>query len=79
MVRLSRRQLRSEVLPDILKPTEAAQYARVSLATIRRWIKRYPEFPVLRDGRFGRILIYRNEFVDWLRVNKHATEEDISQ
>lgn len=70
MEKAARQLLRREELPDLLKPSEAAAYARCSIATIRRWIKRYPEFPLLRDGRYGRILIYRDEFVDWLKATK---------
>ena len=69
-------RLRQEQLPDLLTVKEAAVYTCRSPATIRRWAKRDPRFPKLQEGRHGHILIYRDEFIAWLKAKNHATKNN---
>jgi Helix-turn-helix domain len=68
--------LRQEQLPDLLTVKEAAVYTCRSPATIRRWAKRDPHFPKLQEGLHGHILVYRDEFINWLKAKNHATKNN---
>ena len=67
--------LRQEDLPDLMTTTEAAAYVRRCCATIRRWAKTDPHFPKLQEGLNGPLLIFRDEFIAWLKAKTHATRQ----
>lgn len=53
---------------EYLTKTEAAEYAKISLATLERLMKRKPPLPYIKldPGRRGRVLFRKQDIDRWL-------------